>query len=75
MFHEYRDLVTELKGKNARFTGIFDRHNEIDQRIKNIEEGREHADQYEIETLKKEKLRLKDEAYLILMEYKKQKES
>ncbi|CUU86897.1 FlhB domain-containing protein [Campylobacter hyointestinalis] len=73
MLHEYRDLITELKGKNARFDSIFEKHNKLDQRIKNIEEGREHADSFELETLKKEKLRLKDEAYAILMEYKNSK--
>ncbi|ABK82568.1 YdcH family protein [Campylobacter fetus] len=73
MLHEYRDLITELKGKNARFDSVFDKHNELDQRISDIEEGREYADPYELETLKKEKLRLKDEAYNILMEYKKSK--
>ena len=30
-------------------------------------------DQFELETLKKEKLRLKDEAYAILMKYKNSK--
>ncbi|CUU73346.1 YdcH family protein [Campylobacter hyointestinalis] len=73
MLHEYRDLITELKGKNARFDSIFEKHNELDQRIKDIEEGRERADSFELETLKKEKLRLKDEAYAILMEYKNSK--
>lgn len=75
MLHEYRDLITKLKGKNARFDSIFNKHNELDQRIKDIEEGRQHADSYELETLKKEKLRLKDEAYNMLMEYKKSKDS
>ncbi|ANE32467.1 YdcH family protein [Campylobacter hyointestinalis] len=73
MLHEYRDLITELKGKNARFDSIFEKHNELDQRIKDIEEGRERADSFELETLKKEKLRLKDEAYAILMKYKNSK--
>ncbi|CUU70985.1 FlhB domain-containing protein [Campylobacter hyointestinalis subsp. hyointestinalis] len=73
MLHEYRDLITELKGKNARFDSIFEKHNELDQRIKDIEEGRERADSFKLETLKKEKLRLKDEAYAILMEYKNSK--
>ncbi|RAZ56791.1 YdcH family protein [Campylobacter hyointestinalis] len=73
MLHEYRDLITELKGKNARFDSVFEKHNELDQRIKDIEEGRERADSFELETLKKEKLRLKDEAYAILMKYKNSK--
>ena len=33
MLHEYRDLITELKGKNAHFDAIFNKHNELDQQI------------------------------------------
>ena len=55
MLHEYRDLITELKGKNAHFDAVFNKHNDLDQRILNVEEGREHMDQFELETLKKEK--------------------
>ena len=73
MLHEYRDLITELKGKNAHFDAVFIKHNELDQQILEVEEGREHMDQFKLETLKKEKLKLKDEAYHILMEYKKSK--
>lgn len=71
MFHEYRDIVTELKVSNNRFATIFEKHNSLDQRIIDVEEGREHMDGFELENLKKEKLRLKDEAYAIILEYKK----
>ncbi|QKF91950.1 YdcH family protein [Campylobacter sp. CCUG 57310] len=73
MLHEYRDIITELKVSNARFASIFDKHNELDQKIKDVEEGREYADQLRLETMKKEKLKLKDEAYAIILEYKKGK--
>ncbi|MFL1706132.1 DUF465 domain-containing protein [Campylobacter sp. RM15925] len=73
MLHEYRDIITELKVSNARFASIFDKHNELDQKIKDVEEGREYADQLRLETMKKEKLKLKDEAYAIILEYKKEK--
>ncbi len=73
MFHEYRDLVTELKGKDAHFEKVFDRHNELDQRISDVEEGREHLSDYDLAILKKEKLQLKDEAYQMLMNYKNSK--
>lgn len=66
MFPEYRDLITELKHKDLHFTKLFDKHNEIDQKIKNIESNIEHASDVELETLKKEKLHLKDEIYVIL---------
>ena len=66
MFPEYRDLITRLKTEDAHFTRLFDKHNDLDQRIKNMEARIEPASHEEIETLKKEKLHLKDELYTIL---------
>ena len=67
MFPEYRDLITQLKHNDLHFTNLFDRHNEIDQKIKNIEANIEQASDVEVETLKKEKLNLKDQLYAILV--------
>ena len=69
MFPEYRDLITKLKNEDAHFACLFDKHNEIDQKIKNQEANIEFATQQEVETLKKEKLKIKDELYAILRKY------
>lgn len=69
MFPEYRDLITKLKNEDAHFVRLFDKHNEIDQKIKNQEANIEFATQQEVETLKKEKLKIKDELYAILRKY------
>ncbi len=69
MFPEYRDLITKLKNEDAHFARLFDKHNEIDQKIKNQEANIELATQQEVETLKKEKLKIKDELYTILRQY------
>ncbi len=66
MFPEYRDLITELKNEDAHFSRLFDKHNELDHKIKNMESNIELATNEEIEVLKKEKLKLKDELYQIL---------
>ncbi len=66
MFPEYRDLITQLKGHDAHFTRLFDKHNHLDQEIKNKEALIQPGAQIEIEQLKKEKLALKDELYVIL---------
>lgn len=66
MFPEYRDLITELKTKDLHFQRLFDKHNDLDQSIKNKEARIEPATHEEIETLKKEKLLLKDQLYVIL---------
>jgi len=67
MFPEYRDLITHLKHNDLHFTCLFERHNEIDQKIKNIESNVEHGTDEEVENLKKEKLNLKDQLYAILV--------
>lgn len=66
MFPEYRDLISKLKGHDVHFTRLFDKHNDLDQRIKNKEAHIEPGTQLEIEQLKKEKLALKDQLYALL---------
>ena len=66
MFPEYRDLISRLKTEDDHFARIFDRHNDLDQKIKNMETGIVAADGVTIENLKKEKLQLKDSLYQIL---------
>ena len=66
MFPEYRDLISKLKTEDARFERLFDKHNELDQQIKNMEARIISASSEEIDTLKKEKLALIDELYQIL---------
>lgn len=72
MLHEYREIISKIKVDNAHFAKIFEKHNELDQKITDVEEGREHLTDLELETMKKEKLRLKDEAYSMIIAYKKE---
>lgn len=69
MFHEYRELIAELKQKDTHFQKVFEKHNDLDHEIVNLESS--HADQFKIEALKKEKLKLKDEIYSILANHSK----
>lgn len=71
MFHEYRDEISQLKAKNAHFEKIFEEHNQLDQKIANAESGAELLDDIQIDKLKKQKLKLKDEVYAMIMDYKK----
>lgn len=66
MFPEFRDLISELKTRDAHFSRLFDQHNELDQRIKNIEARIEPGSAVDVENMKKAKLRLKDELYTLL---------
>jgi len=71
MLHEYRDIISKIKVSDAHFAKIFEKHNELDDRIAEVESGREHMDHFELEKLKKEKLILRDEAYNMVIKYKK----
>ncbi|MBU1643073.1 DUF465 domain-containing protein [bacterium] len=75
MLHEYRDIITHMKeneAANAHFLHIFDKHNMLDDQIEIAESGETTMTDLELEKLKKEKLLLKDEAYGILIKYKKE---
>jgi len=66
MFPEYRDLISQLKTSDRHFQNLFQKHNDLDQKVKNMEARIEPASNEEIEVLKKEKLALKDELYSLL---------
>ncbi|CAB3717951.1 YdcH family protein [Paraburkholderia rhynchosiae] len=67
MFPEYRDLISRLKTEDAHFSRLFNRHNELDHRIHNMETNVTPADSATIERMKKEKLLLKDQLYGVLV--------
>ncbi|MFT3776828.1 MAG: DUF465 domain-containing protein [Ottowia sp.] len=68
MFPEYRDLITRLKteGTHQRFLHLFEKHNDLDHQIAALEKHDAGGIHAEIETLKKEKLLVKDELYTLL---------
>jgi uncharacterized protein YdcH (DUF465 family) len=66
MFPEFRDLISRLKSDDAHFSRLFNRHNDLDQEIRNMESGITPATSLTIDTLKKEKLKLKDALYVML---------
>ncbi|MDF7667817.1 YdcH family protein [Orbaceae bacterium ESL0727] len=66
MFPEYRELISKLKNSDPHFQKLFDQHNELDQKIKNIITGIAVDTSESIDLLKKKKLKLKDEMHEIL---------
>lgn len=66
MFPEYRELISQLKANDRHFDSLFSKHNELDRKIRNMEARSEPASHEDIETLKKKKLRLKDEMYELI---------
>ena len=71
MLHEYKEEIHELKMSNAHFAKVFEKHNELDQKVEDAEADRVILTDVELEILKKEKLLLKDEAYKMILDYKK----
>ena len=67
MLHEFRDVITTLKSQDAHFAKIFEKHNELDNKLEN---EAAHLSDTEMETMKKEKLALKDTIYAQIMKFK-----
>ena len=70
MFPEHRELITHLKNSDAHFLRLFEKHNGLDHKITSIESKITMGTHEEIETLKKQKLYLKDQLYVILKKAK-----
>ena len=67
MLEEHRDIISKLKQENAHFAKQFEKHNELDNQLENESKTLTDA---EVETLKKEKLALKDAIYAEILKYK-----
>ncbi|MRJ02221.1 MAG: DUF465 domain-containing protein [Epsilonproteobacteria bacterium] len=73
MLEEFpKELITKIRQENPHFDKLIERHEELKKIVREVEEGREYMDDMELEKLKLEKLRIKDEAYAIVMKYKKE---
>ncbi|MDO5687642.1 MAG: YdcH family protein [Neisseria sp.] len=66
MFPEYRDLISRLKNEDARFARLFEEHNDLDHQIIRLESNPVTGGLDQIDDLKRQKLRLKDQLYEIL---------
>ena len=63
MFHEHRDLISELKNTDTHFQKMFKEHNDLDTQIDKLENDvvKSVSREEEIEEMKRRKLVLKDE--------------
>jgi len=67
-FSEHRDLIIELKNKDADFRNHAQEYHDVDRKICLIEREFETATEAEIEQLKKRRLWLKDRLYHQILE-------
>jgi len=68
MLHEYTDLINELKKVDVHFAALCKKYDELNENIDS-----KAAQASELDALKKEKLKLKDEIYAQVLKYKEQK--
>ncbi len=66
MFPEYSELMTILKQDNPHFAKILEEHDLLDKRIAQLELNPVNLINDDIEILKRQKLKYKDEIYLYL---------
>jgi uncharacterized protein YdcH (DUF465 family) len=66
-------VMEELAKENPHIDKLIQRHAELNKIIDEVEAGREHMEELELEKLKKEKLHIKDEVYQAVLKYKKEK--
>ncbi|MEZ5811250.1 MAG: YdcH family protein [Rhizobiaceae bacterium] len=65
-FPEHVDKMHALKGENAHFAKLFDEYHELNRAIHRAETDIEPTDDFHMEDMRKNRLRLKDEIYGML---------
>jgi len=65
-FPEFKEKIHELKVSNPHFERMFEEYHKVDKEIRRILQEIEKASDVYLENLKKTRLHLKDEMYLML---------
>ena len=65
-FPEYGEAIHSLKVSNAHFARLFDEYHDVNKHVQRVETLAELATDAELEELKKQRLKLKDDLYGIL---------
>jgi len=63
---EHKERIHELKMSDKHFQKLFDKYHDLDHQVKRIEEGIETPSDEFVETLKKERLNLKDQLFSMI---------
>lgn len=65
-FPEMREQIHALKQSDTHFAKLFDAYDTVEHAVHRIESGAEAASDERLETLKKERLHLKDQLFTLL---------
>ena len=66
MFPEYRDLTLKLRDDDPEFSLMYQQHLQLDDQIKRLSNDAILAQSEDLESLKRQKLQLKDQMYRYL---------
>lgn len=70
MFEYDQDIVDNLLADNQDFRRLYEKHGELKQKVRDANLGTEPLDELSLETMKKEKLMLKDRMAAIIEDYR-----
>ena len=69
MFPEYRDLTLKLRDDDPEFSLMYQQHLQLDDQIKRLSNDDILAQSEDLESLKRQKLQLKDQMYRYLQDF------
>ena len=69
MFPEYRDLTLKLRDDDPEFSLMYQQHLQLDDQIKRLSNDAILAHSEDLESLKRQKLQLKDQMYRYLQDF------
>ena len=70
MFEYDQEIIESLLSENGDFKRLYEKHVELKQRVKDANLTTNALDDYSLETMKKEKLLLKDRMAAMISEYR-----
>jgi hypothetical protein len=69
-FPDLKDTIRELRGADTEFARLCDQYKRIDADVSRIEENSEPVSDFDLEDMKKKRLRIKDRLYAILRDHR-----
>ncbi len=70
MFEFEKEIVDDLLKINDNFRRMYNKHNQLNRKVDNANQRAESIDEFSLETLKKEKLLLKDRMAVLIQNHR-----
>ncbi len=69
-FPDMREAIDGLKSANAHFGALFGRYNRLTGKVEDLEEHDMPVGDFTLEDMKKQRVKLKDEIYYLLLAFR-----